>query len=85
MRTRAAYLLAWFPEVADTTLPLLLALAGREPDPVATATALVAAGIAGTPALSEEFASYLDAEDRLVRWAAAVAIACLSEQDLLPS
>ncbi|MFB7368912.1 hypothetical protein ACFC0D_03585 [Streptomyces sp. NPDC056222] len=78
IRTRAAYLLAWFPEAADTTLPLLLALAAREPAPVATATALVAAGIVGTPALSEEFASYLGAEDSLVRWAAAVAIAHLA-------
>lgn len=78
IRTRAAYLLAWFPEAADTTLPLLLALAGREPDPVATTTALVAAGIVGTPALSEEFTPNLAAEDRLVRWAAAVAIARLA-------
>ncbi|WP_381560688.1 hypothetical protein [Streptomyces eurythermus] len=43
IRTRIAYLLAWFPEAAATTLPLLLARTAREDDPVVAATALVAA------------------------------------------
>jgi hypothetical protein len=75
VRTRTAYLLAWFPERADTTLPLLLDLAAHEHDAVAKATSLVAVGILGTAAVAETLAADLDAEDGLVRWAAAAAVA----------
>ncbi|MFF7092398.1 hypothetical protein ACFY9A_08365 [Streptomyces rubradiris] len=74
IRTRIAYLLAWFPEVAATTLPLLLARTAREDDPVVAATALVAAGLIGTAALAADFDPYLDAEEPLTRWAAATAL-----------
>lgn len=75
VRTRAAYLLAWFPEPADISVPLLPDLAAREHDGVAEATSLMAAGILGTPALAPALATEPDAEDALVRWAAATAIA----------
>lgn len=42
LRTRIAYLLAWFPEFSATSLPRLLALAAHEKDPVTAATALLA-------------------------------------------
>lgn len=47
LRTRIAYLLAWFPEFSATSLPRLLALAAHEKDPVTAATALLAAGLLG--------------------------------------
>ncbi|MEU8949327.1 HEAT repeat domain-containing protein [Streptomyces sp. NPDC048489] len=75
IRTKTAYLLAWFPEWASTSLPLLLRSAAHEDEVVTKATALVALGILGTTALQESLGTYLDAEDGLVRWAAAVAIA----------
>ncbi|MEU8696589.1 hypothetical protein AB0C61_02705 [Streptomyces sp. NPDC048680] len=75
VRTRTAYLLAWFPELAGTSLPLLLGLASREDDAVARATSLVAVGILGPKALPEPLTAGLDAEDGLVRWAAAAALA----------
>lgn len=75
VRTRTAYLLAWFPELAGTSLPLLLGLAAYEDDAVAKATSLVAVGILGMTAVPRILVAYLDDEDRLVRWAAAMAIA----------
>ncbi|MCX4523018.1 hypothetical protein OG402_36860 [Streptomyces anulatus] len=52
LRTRIAYLLAWFPEFSTTSLPRLLALAAHEKDPVTAATALLAAGLLGRWAVS---------------------------------
>lgn len=75
VRTRTAYLLAWFPERAGTSLPLLLGRAANEDDVVAKATSLVAVGILGTTDLLGTLAAELDAEDGLVRWGAAIAIA----------
>ncbi|MET9594459.1 hypothetical protein ABZY45_26565 [Streptomyces sp. NPDC006516] len=75
VRTRAAYLLAWFPELSDTAVPLLRDFAAHEHDSVAKATSLVAVGILGAPDLVEVLADDLKAEDALVRWAAATAIA----------
>ncbi|MFF4864180.1 hypothetical protein ACFY3J_21055 [Streptomyces sp. NPDC001231] len=75
IRTRTSYLLAWFPDLADTSLPLLLDRAAHEHDAVAKATSLVAVGILGTTALAGTLAAELDAENSLVRWAAATAIA----------
>ncbi|WP_405453795.1 HEAT repeat domain-containing protein [Streptomyces achromogenes] len=60
--------------MAATTLPLLLARTAREDDPVVAATALVAAGLIGTAALAADLAPYLDADEPLVRWAAATAL-----------
>ncbi|MFE0451884.1 HEAT repeat domain-containing protein [Streptomyces sp. NPDC058914] len=81
VRTRTAYLLAWFPELADTSVPLLLGLAAHEQDAVAQATSLVAVGILGTTALAGTLAAWLNAEDGLVRWAAATAIAQTSRSE----
>ncbi|MGW0567521.1 HEAT repeat domain-containing protein [Streptomyces tauricus] len=75
LRTRIAYLTAWFPEAAPTTLPRLLALAKHEHEPVVAATALVAVGLVGGPAHAVRVAPYLDSADKLVRWAAATALA----------
>ncbi|MFD0304468.1 HEAT repeat domain-containing protein [Streptomyces sp. NPDC127119] len=75
LRTRIAYLTAWFPESAPTMLPRLLPLAEREHDPVVVATALVAVGLVGTPAYAADLTPYLDGKNRLVRWAAATALA----------
>ncbi|GAB7109747.1 hypothetical protein JCM4814A_80620 [Streptomyces phaeofaciens JCM 4814] len=75
VRTRTAYLPAGFPALAGTSLPLLLGLAAHEDNVVAKATSLVAAGILGTTALLGTLAADLDAEEGLVRRAAAMAIA----------
>ncbi|MFD9607332.1 hypothetical protein [Streptomyces sp. NPDC059970] len=72
VRTRTAYLLTWFPELAGTSLPLLLGLAAHEDDAVAKATSLVAVGMLGTTAHPGRFTASLDAADGLVRWAAEV-------------
>ncbi|MEU3224468.1 HEAT repeat domain-containing protein [Streptomyces sp. NPDC006976] len=74
VRARAVYLLTWFPERADTSLPLLLDLASREDDAVAKATALVAVGVLGTTALPEPLSAALDSDDNLIRWAAATGV-----------
>ncbi|MDA5283886.1 hypothetical protein [Streptomyces sp. Isolate_45] len=74
VRTRTAYLLTWFPALADSLLPLLLGRAAHEDDAVAKATMLVAVGILGTTHLPETVIAELDAEDTLIRWAAAIAI-----------
>ncbi len=75
VRTRTAYLLAWFPELAGTSLRLLLGLAAYEDDAVTKATSLVAVGILGMTAVPRILVACLDDEDSLVRWAAATAIA----------
>ncbi|WP_432016543.1 hypothetical protein [Streptomyces hydrogenans] len=81
LRTRIAYLLAWFPEFSSTSLPRLLSLAAREEDPVTAATALLAAGILGTTSTAGEITPYLDAADPLMRWAAATALIRLAALD----
>ncbi|CAL9641744.1 hypothetical protein SUDANB176_06366 [Streptomyces sp. enrichment culture] len=78
VRTRIAYLLAWFPEEASRSLPRLLARLAAEDDPGVTATALVAAGLVGDVTLVPRLRPYLEAEDRLLRWAAATALARLA-------
>ncbi|MDQ0847603.1 hypothetical protein [Streptomyces sp. V1I6] len=80
VRTRTAYLLAWFPELAGTSVPRLLGLAAHEDDVVAKATSLVAVGVLGTTALPGTLTASLDAEDGLVRWAAAIAIAQIARR-----
>lgn len=84
LRTRIGYLLAWFPEFSVTSVPRLLALAACEEDSVAAATALLAAGIVGSPALVEAVAPHLDAADPLMRWAAATALIRLAALDEAP-
>ncbi|MEV4940722.1 HEAT repeat domain-containing protein [Streptomyces zaomyceticus] len=84
MRTRIAYLLAWFPEFSTTSLPRLLALAAHEKDPVTAATALLAAGLVGPSSTAKDITPYLDAPDPLMRWAAATALIRLLSLDGTP-
>ncbi|MFE7113393.1 HEAT repeat domain-containing protein [Streptomyces sp. NPDC057575] len=84
LRTRIAYLLAWFPEVSAASRPRLITLAAREKDPVTAATALLAAGLIGPPSTVEDITPYLDAADPLVRWAAATALIRLAGLDRAP-
>ncbi|MFJ2825884.1 hypothetical protein ACIO7M_32960 [Streptomyces toxytricini] len=84
LRTRIAYLLAWFPEVSATSLPRLLALAAHDKDLVTAATALLAAGLVGPPSTVEDITPYLDAADPLMRWAAATALVRLAGLDEAP-
>lgn len=81
LRTRIAYLLAWFPEFSTTSLPRLLALAAHEKDPVTAATALRAAGLVGPASTADDITPYLDAADPLMRWAAATALIRLAALD----
>lgn len=78
VRTRTAYLLAWFPEEGRRTVPLLLARLETEPEPGAAATVLVAAGLVGDHALTRGLRPWLDNPDPLLRWAAATALARLA-------
>ncbi|MFD3613152.1 HEAT repeat domain-containing protein [Streptomyces atroolivaceus] len=84
LRTRIAYLLAWFPEFAATSLPRLVALAAQEKDPVTAATALLATGLLGPPSAAEDITPYLDAADPLMRWAAATSLTRLAGLDESP-
>ncbi|MFJ3099056.1 HEAT repeat domain-containing protein [Streptomyces hydrogenans] len=87
LRTRIAYLLAWFPEFTATSLPHLLALAAREEDPVTAATALLAVGLVGPASTAGDITPYLDAAHPLMRWAAATALirlAALNEAPIGP-
>ncbi|MFE0779124.1 hypothetical protein [Streptomyces sp. NPDC058861] len=84
LRTRIAYLLAWFPEFATTSLPRLLALAAREEDSVTAATALLAAGLVGPASTAGDITPYLDVADPLMRWAAATALIRLAALDEAP-
>ncbi|MEU9075550.1 hypothetical protein [Kitasatospora sp. NPDC048538] len=87
VRAATAYLLAWFPEQAPHSLPLLLALldahgSGGEgaggPDSSVAATALVAVGLLGDAPLVPRLRPFLASPDGLLRWAAAVALARLT-------
>ncbi|MEU4100660.1 HEAT repeat domain-containing protein [Streptomyces tanashiensis] len=84
LRTRVAYLLAWFPEFSATSLPRLRALAAQEKDPVTAATVLLAAGLIGPSSTAEDIAPYLEAADPLTRWAAATALIRLAGLDGTP-
>ncbi|MFJ5073184.1 HEAT repeat domain-containing protein [Streptomyces sp. NPDC088553] len=75
VRTRTAYLLAWFPEEGAWTVPLLLARLRQEPDGRTAATELVAAGLVGDRALVPALRPWLDHTDPLLRWAATLALA----------
>ncbi len=67
--TRAAYALAWFPEEAADSIPVLSAATAS--DPVLSATSLAALGLLGSD-ISEAFLT--DAQP-LTRWGAAIALA----------
>ncbi|ALV37980.1 HEAT repeat domain-containing protein [Streptomyces sp. CdTB01] len=75
IRTRAAYLSAWFPEEAAAVLPRLLDRLRVEDSVTVTATTLVAVGLLGDITLRAQLGPYLDASAPLIRWAAATALA----------
>ncbi|WP_433920694.1 hypothetical protein OIE50_49900 [Streptomyces canus] len=74
IRTKTAYLLGWFPEEADATLPPLLACLDGERDPVCAATVLVAVGLLADHDPDGRLRHHLDHEHPLPRWAAATAL-----------
>ncbi|WP_020124334.1 HEAT repeat domain-containing protein [Streptomyces canus] len=74
IRTETAYLLGWFPEEADATLPSLLACLDGERDPVCIATVLVAVGLLADYDPDGRLRHHLDHEHPLPRWAAATAL-----------
>ncbi|MGI5134308.1 HEAT repeat domain-containing protein [Streptomyces sp. CA-106110] len=75
IRTRTAYLSAWFPEKAAAVLPRLLNRLQVEDSVTVTATALVAVGLLGDITLTSRISPHLDATEPLIRWAAATALA----------
>ncbi|WP_141309692.1 HEAT repeat domain-containing protein [Streptomyces spinoverrucosus] len=77
VRAATAYLLAWFPEERDASLPPLLRLLDGETNPAVTATAVVAAGLLGDGTLVDRLRALLTAEEPVVRWSAATALARL--------
>ncbi|GAA2405481.1 hypothetical protein GCM10010420_36610 [Streptomyces glaucosporus] len=81
VRAATAYLVAWFPEEADRTVPQLLRLLDHETDQAVVATALVAAGLLGDATLTDGLRPFLAAGDRAVRWAAATALARLGSTE----
>ncbi|MFD7595720.1 HEAT repeat domain-containing protein [Kitasatospora sp. NPDC059812] len=74
VRAATIYLLAWFPEESKHTLPKLLRLLNREAIPELVSTALIAVGLLGDMELVHRLKPFLDAEEQLVRWAAATAL-----------
>lgn len=74
IRTKTAYLLGWFPEEADVTLPSLLTCLDAEQDPVCAATVLVAIGLLADHDPGGRLGRHLDHEHPLPRWAAATAL-----------
>lgn len=74
LRAETAHLLAWFPESAATSIPLLKAFIADEGSPGAAATAVVALGLLGEPATVPFIERYLDSPIIELRWAAAFAL-----------
>ncbi|MFE0628495.1 HEAT repeat domain-containing protein [Streptomyces sp. NPDC058864] len=74
LRAMTARLLAWFPESAATSIPLLKAFVADEVAPGAAATGLVALGLLGEPATVTFIAPYLDSPIVELRWASAFAL-----------
>ncbi|WP_141581810.1 HEAT repeat domain-containing protein [Actinomadura sp. WMMA1423] len=81
VRATAAYTVGWFPEEAAASLPALEALLEAEQDQNVIAHALVAAGLLDGRALLPLFREHLASTEPLSRWAAAIALARLSEDD----
>lgn len=78
VRTRAAYLLSWFPEDQAEILPALVASIAAEQDPVARATVLIGIGLLGARATTGLLQDQLQAPDPLIRWGAATALVRVS-------
>nr|WTB28174.1 HEAT repeat domain-containing protein [Streptomyces sp. NBC_00830]WTB35909.1 HEAT repeat domain-containing protein [Streptomyces sp. NBC_00830] len=74
LRAETANLLAWFPESASISVPLLKAFVADEVSPGAAATGVVALGLLGEPAPVPFIESYLDSPIVELRWASAFAL-----------
>ncbi|MFD3583239.1 HEAT repeat domain-containing protein [Streptomyces sp. NPDC058683] len=74
LRAKTANLLAWFPESAATSIPLLKAFIADEDSPGAAATGVVALGLLGEPATVPFIRRYLDSPIVELRWASAFAL-----------
>ncbi|MFF8990413.1 HEAT repeat domain-containing protein [Streptomyces sp. NPDC014983] len=74
LRAETANLLAWFPESAATSIPLLKAFIDDEGSPGAAATGVVALGLLGEPATVPFIERYLDSPIVELRWASAFAL-----------
>lgn len=74
LRAETANLLAWFPESAATSIPLLKAFVAGEASPGAAATGVVALGLLGEPATVPFVGRYLDSPILELRWASAFAL-----------
>ncbi|WP_431677880.1 HEAT repeat domain-containing protein [Kitasatospora sp. KL5] len=74
LRAETANLLAWFPESAATSVPLLQAFVADEVSPGAAATGVVALGLLGDPATVPFIERYLDSPVVELRWASAFAL-----------
>lgn len=74
LRAETAKLLAWFPEYAATSIPLLKEFVAGEASPGAAATGVVALGLLGEPATVPFIRRYLDSPLAELRWASAFAL-----------
>jgi hypothetical protein len=74
LRAETASLLAWFPEFAATSVPLLTAFVASEASPGAAATGVVALGLLGAPETVPFIRRYLDSKTPELRWASAFAL-----------
>lgn len=74
LRAETANLLAWFPEFAATSVPLLTAFVTRESSPGAAATGLVALGLLGDPQGIPFIRRYPSSAIPELRWASAFAL-----------
>ena len=74
LRAETANLLAWFPESAATSIPLLKAFVAGEASPGAAAKGVVALGLLGEPATVPFIRRYVDSPVAELRWASAFAL-----------
>jgi len=81
LRAETANLLAWFPESAAASIPLLTAFIAGEASPGAAATGVVALGLLGEPATVAFIRRYLDSPAAELRWASAIALTRLGIGD----
>jgi hypothetical protein len=82
VRLWAAYLLGWFPEERDASLPPLVRRLEVEPDPSVAATTAIATGLvapAADAATWRALVGRLRAQQHVERWAAAIALALMDQ------
>jgi len=85
LRAEVANLLAWFPDFADVSVPLLTAYVADETAPAAAATGLVALGLLDAPDVVPLLRKQLDSHSGDLRWASAFALTRLgvTESDVV--